>query len=707
VSTGHDPHAAPGVSEQTIAEIRRQINRLFEEVAQMSEQDIKPTNYYPEFLQRVLGGIAAPAGAVWVRTAQGNLQLQYQVNMREVGLDAEAARQTHDELLRHTTQSAKPVIVPPHSGTASGADGKPAPGNPTAFTILLAPLVVDKQVAGLVEVWQDPRHNPDALPGFLQFVGRMAGLAAVYVRNTQMRQMAGQQQVWTQLEAFARQIHGSLNPTEVAYLIANEGRRLIECDRLSVAVRYGKKNHIEAISGADVVEKRSNLVQLMRKLADEVAGWGERLVYSGTTDDTLPPGVLHGLDAYLAESASKLLVMLPLKDERDAETKKPARSTLIMESFDPPPSAEQLVARLEVVGRHSTSALYNAVEHRRIPFRWVWLPIAKVQEGLGGKTRAIMYGIGAACLLLLLMFVLVPYPLKMDAKGQLLPVERRWVYSPVEGTVMDFAQGLGSGSQLGEGQNLVLMHDVKLEMKLRDLRSEIEGLQKDIASLSSQYNLAQTEQDRTKISSEKVQKETQLDRKRGELEAMYERTNADRNRPGFFWLRSPINGTLLTSDFRETLTNKAVRPSEQLVRIGDTEPPARWEVELKIPQKHIGQILLAYRTTDPDEELDVDLLALAAPTRTFKGKLARRQIAGEALPNRDDQNETEPVVQAYVRIDGPGIDPAESLAHHDGGQLLKTGTEVHSKVRCGNHAMGYSLFYGVWEFFYEKVVFFF
>jgi hypothetical protein len=36
-----------------------------------------------------------------------------------------------------------------------------------------------------------------------------------------------------------------------------------------------------------------------------------------------------------------------------------------------------------------------------------------------------------------------------------------------------------------------------------------------------------------------------------------------------------------------------------------------------------------------------------------------------------------------------------------------TGTEVVAKVRCGNHAMGYSLFYGVWEFFYEKVVFFF
>ena len=38
---------------------------------------------------------------------------------------------------------------------------------------------------------------------------------------------------------------------------------------------------------------------------------------------------------------------------------------------------------------------------------------------------------------------------------------------------------------------------------------------------------------------------------------------------------------------------------------------------------------------------------------------------------------------------------------------LVTGAEVHTRIRCGNHAMGYSLFYGLWEFLYEKVVFFF
>ena len=70
--------------------------------------------------------------------------------------------------------------------------------------------------------------------------------------------------------------------------------------------------------------RRSNLVQLMTKLFDEVMGWGEKLVYTGTKDDALPPGVNKALDAYLAESNSKLLVLMPLKDEREADTKSQA-----------------------------------------------------------------------------------------------------------------------------------------------------------------------------------------------------------------------------------------------------------------------------------------------------------------------------------------------------------------------------------------------
>ena len=361
-----------------------------EEIARLSETDLAPPDYYGEFLQRVLTAVAAPAGAVWIRTPQGHLQLQYQINIRQAGLDrSETDRQTHDKLLRLVAQMGRPQMVPPRSGTGPTEEGKPAPGNPTDYVILLAPIMVDKQVAGLIEVWQDADRNPNAQQGFLQFITRMAELASSYTRNHQLRSMVGQQTLWTQLESFARQIHGSLNPMEVGYHVANEGRRLIDCDRVSVAQRRGKYAHVEAISGADIVEKRSNLVRLMAALFDQVLLWGEKLIYQGTKDDSLPPAVLHALDAYLAESNSKLLVVLPLKDERESESKQPPRSALMMECFDPAQAPEQLVARLEVVGRHAASALYNAAEHRRISTWFIWQPIVRVQEVLGRLSDSI------------------------------------------------------------------------------------------------------------------------------------------------------------------------------------------------------------------------------------------------------------------------------------------------------------------------------
>ena len=61
---------------------------------------------------------------------------------------------------------------------------------------------------------------------------------------------------------------------------------------------------------------------------------------------------------------------------------------------------------------------------------------------------------------------------------------------------------------------------------------------------------------------------------------------------------------------------------------------------------------------------------------------------------------------ASVRIDGrPGPDGRLDIAKADQlpEDMLVTGTEVHSRIRCGNRAMGYSLFYGLWEFVYEKI----
>ncbi len=707
----------PQVDQSQIEHARRQINRLAEEIAHLSETELSPPEYYGEFLQRLLQALAGPAGAVWLRTPQGNLQLQYQINMRQVGLDrADNSRQMHDELLRQAAMKGQPGLIMPNSSLGTPEGGGTPAGNPTDYVILLAPILVDKQVAGLVEIWQEPNRGPDAQRGFLQFMVRMAGLASAYTRNHQLRTMVGQQQVWTQLETFARQIHASLNPTEVSYLIVNEGRRICQADRVSVALRQGAGAQVLAISGADVVEKRSNLVQLMRLLFDAVLAWGEKLVYSGTKDEGLPPAVIKALDGYLAESNSKLLVVLPLRDDRETDKRKPGRSALMMECFEPAAAPEQMVGRLDIIGRHATSALYNAGEYKRIPLRLLWLPLAHLQEGLGGKAKFIWTMVALGLVIFIACMVFIPYPLKMDAKGQLLPIDRTWVYAPIEGQILEIKENLKPREKVVKNQELFRLFNPQLQEQIQKLNLEIKN---DNTFLHANANPQDVE---TKMLVEKTR--INRDAKARLLDDLVQRNNAIRERPGEFWVRAPRNGVILTADFREALLNKLVKPNEPLLRIGNADSPhlEDWEIELKIPQKHIGQVLKAYGYADTDGELDVDLLVTSAPTQTFRGKLHITKIAKEANPNRNDNNEPEPVVFARVRI-GPKVDPKSGKVLldpqtgekvydiADGDQvpvpLLWTGVEVHTRVRCGNHAMGYSLFYGVWEFIYEKIVFFF
>ncbi|MBI2803617.1 MAG: hypothetical protein HYX68_01370 [Planctomycetes bacterium] len=686
-----------------IEQARRQVNQLTEEIAQLAETDLQPPVFYTEFLQRVYFALQGSAAAVWIRTPQGNLQLQCQINLREVGLDrSPEAKPMHDELLRQSALQAKGGIIRPQFSHNFG--GEQVAGNPTDHVILLAPILQEKQVIGLVEVWQQPNRDANVFQNLFQFLVRLAAFVSIFQRNHQLRTMLGQQEMWLKLESFSRQIHGSLHVTEVAYLIANEARRLIEVDRISVATRSSDKCAVTAISGADVVEKRSNLVQLMRALFDAVIAWGEKLVYTGTKDESLPPKVVHALDAYLQESNSKILVVMPLIEERDKEKKRPARSALMMECFETTLMPEQLLARLEVVGRHAGPSLYNALEHHRIPMRFIWGPLAYVQDGLGGKAKAITALIATAVVILILAMIFVPFPLKMEADAQALPSDRIYVFSPRAGKVEEITPGLKSGSKVTRGQPLFTLFDLDLAKEVRDLQGEIASFDPIINSPTPRSeNPAEANKNDHNVEVERAKLNKRV--KIQALNRLKQRTNANLSDPGFFTVTAPKSGIVLSADFRENLLGKTVKPGDPLIRIGatDAEHPkiADWEIELKIPQKHVGQVNRAFESIPPGKELDVDILFLSEPTRSYRAKLRKDKIAKQASAEKNDNNEAEPVVMASARLHGKDIPAGEQVP----ARLLLSGSGIHTRIRCGDRPMGYSLFYGVWEFAYEKVVF--
>lgn len=717
----------PTESPEAKQRFSRQIDDAFESASKLAGSSLAPAEFYQQFLNRTLSAIDAPAGAVWLRTPQGFLQIACQENLEQVGLDSKrGGRQCHNEILRQVFQSTpiRPIMLEPQ-GRLTGLSAEPGSvpaANLTDYWTLFAPIAStekDKPPLGLLEVFQVGDLDPRMYATFLNYTYQMAGYASQYHQFSNARQSSGLERIYAQVESFAKLIHTSLNPTEVAYHIANEGRRLIECDRLCVGVRHGSKTTVEAVSGADVVEKASSHVRRMRRLFDEVTKLGEKLVYKGEKDEGLPPRLSEALDDYLAESQPKLLVVLPIRDEREAESKKPPRSILLMEAFNPPEQVEPMIQRLEVVGKHAAPALYNAAELKRIPFGFLWRPLAKLQEGLGGKHRFIALGIGILVTALILALVLVPYPLKMEADGEFTPRYVTQVFSPYEGDVRGVLRH--PGDLVRPGAPVISLYSPDLGQKYMEADSEASKNEEKVRAIEAMLTRGVSTQDELRLRMDLETARATAKAKRvfqTHLREMYHLVGgsqagvytanagqfedaATRGKPDAAW-------KVLSADNTNELMHRTVRPNEPLIRLGYTDGP--WRVELKLPQRSIGHVLQALGTpgkhktdTDGKKYLDVDVLLTSAPDRSFPGRLYEEDIAAEAVPNRDDRDQTEPIVQAYVRVNIDGTAPAGMIPQ----SLFVAGQEVHTRVRCGNHALGYSLFHGVWEWFYENVVFLF
>lgn len=717
----------------------RQIDEAFEDVSKLAGSNVAPTDFYQQFLTRTLTGIGAPAGAVWLRTPQGLLQVTCQINLDRVGLEGKrGGRECHNEVVRHVFQANPPrsVILEPQgrlAGVAADPSSPPA-ANLSDFYALFAPIVgADKQSLGLLEVFQDSSYDPRLYPTFAQYATQMAGYASQYHAYGSNRQAssAGSEKVFVQVEAFARLIHGTLNPTEVAYHVANEGRRLIECDRLCVAIRHGSKATVEAVSGADVVEKASTHVRRMRRLFDAVLKFNDRLTFAGQRDDSLPPDVLHALDEYLAESQPKLLVVQPIRDEREKKETTAARSCLLVESFNPPDNAEPMIQRMELVGKHAAPALYNAAEMKRIPFQFLWKPVMWVQNGVGGKARFITLLVCSLIVVLGLVLAFVPYQLKMDAKGQFKPQVEKTVYAPHDGEVIEVLVKPGQKG-VKPGDPTVKLFNAELQRRLLtldgDLGTATDEVNKLTTSLSALPENKENEQKRIDLKQQLAAADGKVTQYRGLRRKLIDGYNLIETEPGFFHARAPEldllkvsdprlrTWTVLNNDKSNELNRRTVKPNEPLVRFGAVDGP--WRIELRIPQRNIGHVQRAFFTAglhevedapDPTRPgrtvarkyLPVDVLFAGSETDSFRGRLYFDDLGAEAVPNQNDHNENEPVVLAYVQVDPSQFPEADRKA------LFVAGLEVRTKIRCGSHSLGYAWFHGVWEWFYEHVVFFF
>ncbi len=677
------------VDSQTIEETKQQIRGLIGEITSLSRQDVEPHVYYGEFLQRVVTALAANGGAIWILRRENELALSYQINLRQAFPDNENEgedRARHARLLNRVLKHGEHLLVPPYSG----AVGDDEAGNPTSFLLVLVPIRDDAQVSGVIEIFQRPTSGPASQRGYLSFLSEMAQHFGQYLRSRRLRELADWQSLFSEVDRFSRVVHDTLDPKEAAYTIANEGRRLIGCDRVSVALNKGRKCVVEAVSGQDTMDTRSNAVVLLSKLATAVVRSGEPLWYTGSAED-LPPQIEEAVHNYVDETHTKTVAVLPLKrpeeDTTDTdETKKQRRrgddrvvGALIVEQIEDSRPRADFAQSVDLVTQHSSRALANAVEHNNLFLMPLWRQIGKAKWLIQARTLPKTLAVLAGVLALIAALLLIPKDFNMRAKGKIQPRERREIFADVDGTIKQVE--VQHGQLVKEGQVLAHMENPDLATQLTQIRGELRIARTQYASFQGRLS-----RDNRLEPAERSQLGVESARLREHIEALELQQKLRETEIKSLTVISPITGQVITWDVEQLLMYRPVARGNVLMTVANPDGP--WELELFMEEDRMGHVRRAF-LQNPQGPLKVSYILASNPKQKLKGQLYAANIQDLAQIHDEFGHS----VRLIVEVDREDVKDA------------LPGTEVTAKILCGRRRIGYVWFHELIEFLQAKVFF--
>lgn len=710
----------------SVKQVREKIIQLAKEIEEHSRSNMPPDAFFSEFLRRVVGAVGARAGAVWLRNGSAKLNLFTDVNLKQTGFFEKAdAPVLNQKLLDEVMSNGQACTHSPNDGSGVQV--------PTNDLIVLASLQQQKQCVGVVEIFQRVDTPQQARPGFLQFVEQMCGYACRYL-DRQANPKPTQEskaKLTDQFEAFLLQLHRSLDVAEVAATAANDGRLLLGCDRLSVAVQYGKKTVIKAISGQDSVHQRANLVKRMGAMANKVILMREPLTYTGKLDH-LPPQITTPLADYIQESGSRMVIVWPLFESDaviKADEKGPKRidkqkkpiGGLIIEQISESQPRPGMQEKVESLSDHISEALHNSLLHNRLFLLPLWKMLGEMFRFMEGRGKIKALGVTVAVAAAIAALCLVPWDYRVEGEGRLMPVEQKDVFAPWDGEIVEIA--VKGGEKVEAGTVLLrLRNDELLQQRLAAQNTLNEKM---ATQHSLQGELEEAKKQGSKI--DELRLEGKIDATKIEIfGAQKQLTILDRRVQNLVVL-APRAGTIATFEVERQLLHRPVKRGELLLEIKDETGP--WWLQLEVPEHRMGHLLKAIQAQQ-DQLVEELIASKPEEGRELRSLLDRHRSSKPEKPltAEDHQRLSELFLAANKRIEvefqlatnvetlfegtlreietrsnpSSGKDKAVVHVHADIDKTklpsVRIGAEVRAKINCGQRSLGYVLFGDVVEF---------
>lgn len=682
------------VNQQTVEDTKAQIRGLVNEIAQLSKSGATAEEFYPELLSRIITALAAAGGAIWLLDEDRQLRLQYQINAEPSVLSDDSDDATrHTRLIQRVANSGQSLLVPPYSGTTDGD----AEGNPTRYLLVLGALKHDGQNDGLIEIFQRPDTAPDTQRGYLRFLQQMCELAAEWLRSQKLRTLGDRQTLWQQADSFARATHESLDLKETTYIVANEGRRLIGCDRVSVAIKKGRKCKVQAISGQDTIENRSNIVAALNNLATRVVAAGEPLWHDGATED-LPPQIEEALEDYVDQSYGRNIAVLPLREperrlgvdtesgaageiDRDNAHRGDVIGALIVEQIESDIPDDIFRARCDLVYEHGTRAIANSRAHSNLFLMPLWRSLGRATWVLRARTLPKTLAVIGLITAVILGLIVIPKDFNLEAEGTLLPEARREIFAPIDGEVIDVL--VDHNDPVEKGDELVRLRNREIEIQLADLNGQILTNRAEQSKVQGQLRLRQEMKPSERRALESEQNELAV-----KYQVLLAKKALQEKRANELIIRSPIDGVVVSWDVEKTLRSRPIMTGQVVMEIADLTQPLMLEVEL--PEKregHLDEYITQQGLTGKEDKLDVTYILATDPDEPLDAELMLGSISMRA----DAHDEHGAIIKMRA------IPEQESLRELQ----PRPGAKVIAKIYCGRRASGFVFFHEVYEWLHK------
>ncbi|RLT01317.1 MAG: HlyD family efflux transporter periplasmic adaptor subunit [Planctomycetota bacterium] len=631
------------------ASLMMRVDGLLEHAETLGRTPVATSEYYGQVLGELAEILEAHSAAVWsVREDSVSLLFDTQEDS-----DRDRLAAFVEPVARLETD--RTVIVPP------GVGGRWP--NATEFARCIACV----SVAPSLRLALDVRLSTAAQRGenIADVVAAVAAVIVEFHRGRQLTRMFSLSIERDRIAGLCQALHSTLDRRRIALDLANDGATALRLDRVSVLLADEFGFRLESATAVQDLNRRANASRAIEQVVFEVRRQGTSLPWTSAdqTDEAAR--------AYLQESGATRVRVEPLGPKPGSW--EGACGAVVFESFGSEPLSPDYDGVAEVC-RHAATALTNAAafEAHGLSGRLLrWKSLAQSR-----RSRTITVSIVGVVLAL----ALIPADLELEAHGQVQPTRRRSVYAPADGIITRVA--VSNAVQVADREPLAVMRNPELDLEEQRVRGEIATTNARLAAVRASRGDPDRRGSNSSSAGQLAADEEELKQTIVSLNRQLEIVN---RRVAELTLRAPLAGQVVRWDLIRSLESRPVRQGQLLMQVVD--PAGPWEIELRIPDRHVRHVLAAQAAAKEANGLPVRFLFRMSPKTTYSARLDTVNLATDL----DQDGE----LSTFAKVT---LNPKEIPD-------LRPGSSVIAKLDCGRRSLGYVWLRELLEFLQTRVLF--